>query len=209
MGIKKESKTKMFAEVWAPFDSPTSQSEVKKATARGTPHKLTSRNRMPAVDRSEYLNLCRLNRRLLEKIEFLEKELAVYKEQEANIQKVQDIKENYYKNMVQSSELGNFLNCTRQNINLMRRNNQLISVTGKNGNYFPKWQIDQKAQKPYKIIPQVIESIGKNNQWSIIQFFHTTFYSLNNLTPIDCLEKSGVHDELIILEASRFNEQTL
>ncbi|PSV41880.1 hypothetical protein [Photobacterium sp. GB-36] len=124
---------------------------------------------------------------LEEKVKELEEKLKLYEHQSKSIETINKIKNEYLKQMVQSSEFGNYLSCTRQNINRLRREHKILAVSGKNGNYFPLWQLDENNE-PYSCIPSVIDAIGFDNQWTIVQFFHSKFELIGNKTPIEYLK---------------------
>ncbi|MGI2039631.1 hypothetical protein ACRN9Z_16365 [Shewanella frigidimarina] len=157
--------------------------------------------------KAEIDNLEKENRYLKAKIEKLNKRLEPYERDMSELEQINDIKKAYLENMVQSSVLGEKLNCTRQNINRLRREHKLIAVNGKNGNYFPTWQIDQSGHL-YGFIDKVISTIGADNQWTQIQFFHTPSSLLDEMSPINYLAKNDANYDLVVKAAEHYNEQS-
>ena len=152
-------------------------------------------------------NLERENHSLTIQIEKLKMKLEPYERDMSELEQLNDIKNAYLKNMVQSTVLGGMLNCTRQNINRLRREYKLIAVNGKNGHYFPTWQIDPSGQL-YGFIDKVISIIGVDNQWTQIQFFHTPSNLLEKMSPITYLAKSDAKHDLVVKAAEHYNEQS-
>lgn len=144
---------------------------------------------------------------LRKKIKELEEKLSAYERTNESFHAVNEIKEHYLNEMVQSSEFGQLLNCTRQNINRLRREHKLLAVSGKNGNYYPKWQLDSENCL-YRCIPQVIDALGFDNQWTTVQFFHTVFERLGNVTPIQYLRSHPSDQEEVPRLARQYFEQT-
>ncbi|WP_282109230.1 hypothetical protein [Shewanella algicola] len=146
--------------------------------------------------------------RLQSEVSKLRRKLAPYEKQLKDIEQVNTIKDNYFKDMVQSSEFGNLLGCTRQNINRLRREHKLIAVSGKNGNYFPKWQLN-RFNEPYGCIQNVLNLIGVDNQWTQIQFFSTPSDILEGMPPKEYLKLDDAQESLVIRAAKVHNEQSL
>ncbi|MBG0760654.1 hypothetical protein BOO22_14665 [Vibrio cidicii] len=144
---------------------------------------------------------------LSKKIKELEEKLSAYERTNESFHAVNEIKEHYLNEMVQSTEFGQLLNCTRQNINRLRREHKLLAVSGKNGNYYPKWQLDSENCL-YRCIPQVIDALGFDNQWTTVQFFHTVFERLGNVTPIQYLRSHPSDQEEVPRLARQYLEQT-
>lgn len=152
--------------------------------------------RRQSVDEKD-LKIRQLKRQIL----ILKEKLKLYEHQSDSIEKVNEIKEQYLEQMVQSSKFGKALGCTRQNINRLRREHKVLAVSGKNGNYYPMWQLNEN-NTPYPCIASIIDAIGFDNQWTIVQFFHSRFELIENKTPIEYLSKNP-NDELKIPKLAR------
>lgn len=127
---------------------------------------------------------------LQNKIVELNAELETYRKRDQELAQIHDVKEAYLKDMVQSSELGKLLNFSRQYINGLRRQNKLIAVNGKNGNYYPTWQVNSQGQ-PYECIEEILNYMSDEDPWDVVQFFYTPLEILDGSSPKELLPKSG------------------
>lgn len=171
-------------------------------------------NRKPLEVEKEVLFLRRQLQKQMRVVSLLTQEnrklkarLSIYERRSETANSINEIKQEYYKEMVQSSEFGRRLDCTRQNINRLRREHKLLAVSGKNGNYYPLWQLDSENSL-YPCMPYVIEALGFDNQWTIVQFFHTVFECLGGITPIAFLQSNPSDDVEVPKLAQQYFEQT-
>ncbi|HCG7178851.1 MULTISPECIES: hypothetical protein [Vibrio] len=172
-----------------------------------TTRRASSAERDVAKWKSRYQEQRKIIAKLTQEVEELKDLLSVYERKNESIKSINEIKEQYLSEMVQSSEFGTLLNCTRQNINRLRREHKLLAVSGKNGNYYPKWQLDSENSL-YPCIPHVIDALGFDNQWTIVQFFHTVFDQLGNVTPIKYLHLNPNDEVEVPRLARQYFEQT-
>jgi len=131
----------------------------------------------------------------------------LYNDNNDSLTKINDIKNNYLKNMLQVNDLCKTLHCTIEDINILNFNHKIISVIHNNQQYFPIWQIDSFGHL-YDFIDKVINIIGIDNQWSLIQFFDTPSYLLDGISPINYLLKNNAKHNLIVTAAKHYNEQS-
>jgi hypothetical protein len=120
--------------------------------------------------------------------------------------KSKEVKRKLMTDMVQGAKLGEILGITRQSVNAQRNQSKLIAVGGKNGNYYPVWQID-KNNNIYEIIPSVIDQIGYQDDWGHVLFFLTSSELLDGKTPLECMRNGEQNTK--ILDASKvYNQHT-
>ncbi|AZZ98739.1 bZIP transcription factor [Pseudoalteromonas sp. R3] len=147
------------------------------------------------------------NQQLRKQVNELTNQLSADSLRQENISRIKKTKESYLKDMSQSSGFGKLLDCTRQHINGLRRQGKLLAVNGKNGNYYPEWQVNSSGEV-YPCIESIVGVFGKDDPWTAIQFFHTPSDLLSNSTPREWMSDGG-DEELLLTAAKLFTEQTL
>lgn len=116
--------------------------------------------------------------------------------------KVKTVKDEYIKDMVSKKELCSYLGVNSFEINRMSRLNLILSVPSAKGNLYPLWQFDTE-RRPFSCMAEVINMIGKDCNWTTVQFFNTDFIEISGLSPVKYLRLKGDKGNFDVITACR------